>query len=93
MTNTLPTAHTLIHPRELQASHTERGAEKNPLTYQSTSDEAMSQECRATRRSPSPGTRYDNPTVLQPVTTENVSEILKMMQQLKRVKINNFNLQ
>ncbi|XP_067283159.1 uncharacterized protein [Pseudorasbora parva] len=77
-------AHAFLHHRELQARHIERVAEMTPLMYPSASDEAMWAERRAISSSPPPGPRYESTPVVHPVATEDVSEILKMMQQLRR---------
>lgn len=79
-----PTAHTFPHPRELQEPHTERVAEMTPLTYQPLSDYATGTDQRFISRSLHIGPRYESTPVSHPVTTEDVSEILRTVQELKR---------
>lgn len=78
-----PTAHTFPHPRELQKPHTERVAKMTPLTYQPLSDYATGTDQRFISRSLHIGPRYESTPVSHPVTTEDVSEILRTVQELK----------
>lgn len=79
-----PAARTFPHSRELQASRTERVAEMTPLMYKQSSDDAMWAAKKDIRHSTPPVPRYQSTPVSHPVTKEDVSEILKMMQQIKQ---------
>ncbi|XP_056336224.1 uncharacterized protein LOC130247068 [Danio aesculapii] len=78
-----PAVHTLPH-RELQEPYTERVAEMTPLIYQPQSDYALRADQRFINHSLHMGPRYESTPVTQPVTQEDVSEILRTVQELRR---------
>ncbi|RXN24065.1 hypothetical protein ROHU_036624 [Labeo rohita] len=79
-----PAAHTVPHPRELQEPHSERVAEMTPLTYQPQSEYATGTDQRFVSRSVFIEPRYESTPVSHSVTKEDVSEILRTVQELKR---------
>ncbi|RXN30022.1 hypothetical protein ROHU_018076 [Labeo rohita] len=79
-----PAAHTVPHPRELQEPHTERVAKMTPLTYQPLSEYATGTDQRFVSRSVFIKPRYESTPVSHSVTKEDVSEILRTVQELKR---------
>lgn len=78
-----PAVHTLPH-REPQEPYIERVAEKTPLIYQPQSDYALRADQRFINHSLHMGPRYESTPVSQPVTQEDVSEILRTVQELRR---------
>lgn len=79
-----PAAHTFPRPKELQEPHAERVAEMTPLIYQPLSDYATRTDQRFISRSLHIGPRYESTPVSHPITTEDVSEILRTVQELKQ---------
>ncbi|RXN35458.1 hypothetical protein ROHU_002456 [Labeo rohita] len=78
-----PAAHTVPHPRDLQEPHTERVAKMTPLTYL-LSEYVTGTDQRFVSRSVFIEPRYESTPVSNSVTKEDVSEILRTVQELKR---------
>lgn len=78
-----PAAHTFPPIREIQESHTERVAEMAPLTYQTSHDYAMGADQRSVSHKLHIAPRYESTPVSHPSRQEDLSEILRTIQQLK----------